>query len=324
MKPIISVIIPVYNASKYLDRCISSILRQTLHNIEIILVDDGSRDNSLEICKDYAVKYDKVLTFTKDNSGASATRAYGVNQSSGDWICFVDADDALPDNALELLYEKTKESCCDIVLGGWYKVLPNGKKQIRKICVSGILNQEQYIEALISLHCYAGPVGKIFKRVLFDETIFDIDKQINHNEDLLMNIHLALKSHGIAVYPTMEVYWYYTNEGSVTHQSTHIEMWDKVMQELDKCLGDKYRKKIDSYIATVVYKNWEDGLLNKLKPSFIYNRLLEDKRLFNICSGTYFYILCMTRGSKFYTYLLLFYRAMRSLNFRIKHYQIYK
>ena len=323
MNPKISVIIPVYNASFFISRCVDSILCQTFSDIEIILVDDGSKDNSYEICKKYSERYCNISAYTKNNSGPSAARAYGVKHSIGEWICFVDSDDALPISALESLYSKTYFSDADIIVGGWYKVSPSGEKKIRKICVTGEMTPEQYIKSLLQLHCYAGPVGKIFKKKLFGADTFDIDARINHNEDLLMNIHLALKSRRIVVYPTMEVYWYYTNEGSITHQPTQIKMWDKVMLELDKCLGDKYRKMIDSYIATVVYKNLEEGLLDKIRPSLIYSRLLEDKRLFNICSGTYFYILCITKSSKFYAALLL-YRAIRFLRMKIKQYHIYK
>ena len=324
MSPKISIIIPVYNSASFLSRCIDSILYQTFNDIEIILVDDGSKDDSFEICKTYAEKYCKISAYSKENSGPSETRAYGVKQAIGDWICFVDSDDALPTNALESLYSKAITSEADIVSGGWYKILPNGEKVIRRICVSGRLTPKQYIKSLLTLRCYAGPVGKIFKKNLFDEHTFDIDKQIKHNEDLLMNIHLALNSKHVEVYPMMEVYWYYTNEGSITHQPVQIEMWGKVMQELDKCLGEKNRKIIDYYIATVVYKNWEEGRLDKLKPSFIYNRLVEDKRLFHIWSGTYFYTLCITRSCKFYTYLLLLYKVTRFLRFKIQQYQIYK
>lgn len=324
MKPIISVIIPVYNTSEYLKRCIDSVLQQTFEKIEIILVDDGSGDESLAICESYAKKHHNVFAFSKQNSGASETRSYGVNKSVGDWICFVDSDDALPVCALESLYNKAAISKADIVLGGWYKILTNGEKKIRKICVSGVLSSEQYVKSLLQLRCYAGPVGKIFKKELFDANTFNIDSQISHNEDLLMNINLALKAQSIAVYPTMEVYWYYTNEGSISHQPTHIGMWDKVMQELDKSLGYEYRKMIDYYIATVVYKNWEDGLLDKLEPSFIYDRLLENIKKHSICSGLYLYSICITQKSKFYTYLLLLHRAMRFFKFKIQQYHIYR
>lgn len=324
MIPEVSIIIPVYNASKYIKRCMDSILSQTFNKIEVILVDDGSKDDSYQKCLDYSANNMNVYSFTKENSGPSATREFGVKHANGKWICFVDSDDALPPDAIEHLYNKANETEADIILGGWYKVLQNGYKQIRKICVSGILNRDEYINALLSLKCYAGPVGKIFKKELFDDYTFDIDEEINHNEDLLMNIHLALNAMKIAIYPTLDVYWYYTNDESITHQKTLINMWDKVMQELDKCLGDGYREKIDAYIATVVYRSWIDGLLDRLAPSLICERLSTDMSRFSFCSSVYAYSLYITSQCEIYRIPLLFHRAIRNIRHRIIQKNIYK
>lgn len=318
ISPYISVIVPVYNVSKYLKRCIDSVLHQTFKNIELILVDDGSMDDSYNICKRYSERYKNVFAFTKKNSGSSATRAYGLNKAKGTWICFLDSDDALPPSSLMDLFIKTQETNADIVLGGVSKILKNSKKHPRRMYVSGIISQKQYIEALLKLHCYVGPCGKLIRRSLFDERTFDIDDRINHNEDLIMNIHLALKTDLVAVFPNIEVYWYYTNDGSITSQQTHIDMWDKVLAELDNCLGDNYRIQIDYYIMMILYKPWCNNLLDRLAPSCVYERILKDFPLFNKWSGVYCYACYFIHPKKSYKVALFLYRVYRNVLQKIK------
>ena len=96
--PKISVIIPVYNAEKYITSCINSILHQTFTNFEILLINDGSSDLSGKICDDFAIKDNRIRTFHKPNGGVSSARNLGLSQAKGEWICFIDADDALKDN----------------------------------------------------------------------------------------------------------------------------------------------------------------------------------------------------------------------------------
>ena len=310
--PLISIVVPVYNSSFYLTRCIESVLKQSFLDFELLLIDDGSNDSSFSICQSYEKKYpEKIRAYTKNNTGASDSRSYGVAKSLGEWICFVDSDDAIPSNSLELLRSLSISSGADIILGLWCKILPNGKKVQRKLCVSGILNNEEYINALLSLRCYAGPVGKLFKKSLFDDNTFNIDKSINHNEDLLMNIHLALNANSIAIFPRAEVYWYYSNENSVTSQLQQISMWDKVLFELDKSLGCEYRKLIDTYMAIVIYKGFSDGLIKSYKPSMFYNRMQKDLHLFSILNGFYYYAMYFRTMSKKYKFIVLFNRIIR-------------
>ena len=111
----VSVIVPVYNVEKYLDKCIESLLNQTLKNIEIILVDDGSKDNSLQICREYGQKDSRIKVYTKENEGLGLTRNYGIDRANGEYIAFVDSDDFISSDFYEKLYNKAKkenvESC---------------------------------------------------------------------------------------------------------------------------------------------------------------------------------------------------------------------
>jgi len=117
----ISVIIPVYNTSKYLKRCLDSIINQTYVNLEIICINDGSKDNSLEILNQYKKKDDRIIIIDKENQGVSAARNDGIKNSTGMYITFVDSDDWLELDAIEILYKTLINEKVDVVRGNYYK-----------------------------------------------------------------------------------------------------------------------------------------------------------------------------------------------------------
>ncbi len=116
----VSVIVPIYNAEDYLAKCLDSVVNQTLTNIEIILIDDGSTDGSSEICKGYAVKDERIIYFKKENEGLAAARQDGMERASGEYIGFVDSDDWLELNMYERMYSVAKKEEADIVFCNAY------------------------------------------------------------------------------------------------------------------------------------------------------------------------------------------------------------
>lgn len=114
----VSVIIPIYNSEKYLKMCIESILNQTIRDIEIIMVDDGSTDNSLEIIKNYQKKDDRIIVLQQQNKGAGSARNYGMDQASGEYYLFLDSDDFFEPDMLEKSYELASNNQLDIVVMG--------------------------------------------------------------------------------------------------------------------------------------------------------------------------------------------------------------
>lgn len=118
MRPLISLIIPVYNVSAYLPKCLDSILRQNIDDWEAILINDGSVDNSGKICDEYAAKDDRFKVFHKANGGVSSARNVGLENACGEWIWFVDPDDWIADNALMILSETIKKNDCDTIFFG--------------------------------------------------------------------------------------------------------------------------------------------------------------------------------------------------------------
>lgn len=157
----VSVIIPVYNVEKYLEKCIDSVLEQTFENYEIVLVNDGSTDNSLQIMQRYQEKNpDKVKIFDKENGGLSSARNYALDRAQGEYVTFLDSDDYIDKDYLQILYSTAKEHDSDMVCGGQKKVAddgsilarlsyPLGKNPntiLRRLNISGKLYRRSYIE----------------------------------------------------------------------------------------------------------------------------------------------------------------------------------
>lgn len=123
----ISVIVPVYNVEKYLPECLDSIINQTLKDIEIICINDGSLDNSLEILKRYAEKDSRIKIIDKENEGVGKARNDGIRAATGEFIAFMDSDDFYPsDNVLEVLYSSAKENCVKVCGGRKIRLMPDG------------------------------------------------------------------------------------------------------------------------------------------------------------------------------------------------------
>ena len=126
MENIVSIIIPVYNTEKYLQRCLDSVVRQTYPYTEIILVDDGSTDNSGKICDQYADSFDNVFSIHKKNDDAEA-RNYGVEKATGEWIAFVDSDDYVEDSYIKNMVELQKKYACDMVVTKAFRQFSNNE-----------------------------------------------------------------------------------------------------------------------------------------------------------------------------------------------------
>lgn len=123
---LISIIVPVYNVETYLKQCIDSLLNQTYQNIEIILVDDGSPDNSGKMCEDYASKYSNIKVIHKENAGLGMARNTGLEHVNGTYVAFFDSDDWAEVDLIERLYKGLKQSCCDVCKGGYKRVTDSG------------------------------------------------------------------------------------------------------------------------------------------------------------------------------------------------------
>lgn len=123
----VTVVVPVYNVEKYLDRCVESIVNQTYRNLEIILVDDGSPDRCSQMCDDWALRDSRIKVIHKQNAGLGMARNTGIENATGEYICFFDSDDYVPPDTIEKAYNKIAEQRADVVVFGFSDVTPNGE-----------------------------------------------------------------------------------------------------------------------------------------------------------------------------------------------------
>ena len=167
--PTISVIVPVYNAEKYLHRCIDSILAQTYTDFELLLIDDGSKDKSGEICDEYARKDTRVRVFHQENGGVSSARNLGLDNAKGEWITFVDSDDYIEENFLKS-FEGNLDA--DLVIGNM--VEPRGRGDIIKTLPCGYYSSiRSALKGQLQCLGLQAPWGKLFRNASLGNLRFD-------------------------------------------------------------------------------------------------------------------------------------------------------
>ena len=146
--PIISIIVPVFNVGKYLEKCIASIVGQTYTNLEIILIDDGSTDNSSQICDAWAERDSRIRVIHQKNSGVAAVRNKGLQAATGEYIGFVDSDDWITDTMYQDMMDGILLTNADAAFTGFNRVLENGEQIIRQYKMNGLCSRD---EALLSV-----------------------------------------------------------------------------------------------------------------------------------------------------------------------------
>ena len=167
----VSIIVPVYNGEKVLKRCVESLLNQDHKDIEIILVDDGSKDSSFEIISEYAAKDERIVPIHKENSGVSSTRNLAISKAKGDYIQFVDVDDWLPFDSTKLLVRALEENDCDMAIGDFYRVVDETVSRKGSIKKGGVMSLVEYADKMLLTPAdfYYGVLwNKLYKKQLID------------------------------------------------------------------------------------------------------------------------------------------------------------
>ena len=157
--PDISIVVPIYNAEKYLDKCIDSMINQTKKELEFILVNDGSTDNTEKIIKSYKDK--RIKYFKNKNQGIGKTRNFGIEKATGKYLMFLDSDDYLDKTACEKLYNKAEKEKLDLVVFDFYRVEQNGLKEV---IIDDFKNSSLKNNPELLLTINLGPCNKLYKR----------------------------------------------------------------------------------------------------------------------------------------------------------------
>ena len=145
MKPAVSIIVPVYNGEKTLERCVDSVLKQEYKDFELFLINDGSSDKTREICERYAAADDRVLVIHKENSGVSESRNMAIAQAHGEYLQFLDCDDWITPDATKLLVRAAKEEQADLVIADFYRVIGERLSHKGDIEIDGVMDQEAFV-----------------------------------------------------------------------------------------------------------------------------------------------------------------------------------
>lgn len=216
---LISVIVPVFNVEKYIHRCINSILKQTYQNIEIIIVDDGSKDGSGKICDEYAKKDNRVKVIHKENGGVSSARNIGLKSANGKYITFVDADDWIENNTYEEMIEKLKINNVDIVKCGFLKDNTDKIKENNLVFGDNVkFDLKQNRAEILNLY-YSGKIDPGICFSLIKKEIIDKVELFNTNlaigEDFIFMLEIICVSKSIYFF-NKNFYHYDTNPESAT------------------------------------------------------------------------------------------------------------
>lgn len=293
MKPKVSVIIPCYGVEKYLDRCMRSVLNQTLEDIEIILVDDGSPDKVPEICDSYAIKDRRVKVIHKENAGLGYARNSGLEFATGEYVAFVDSDDYIDTDIYRKLYEKATELDCDTVFcgfnieerkGSWSK-----SREVEKETVWRGDSVKDYMLDMVACtpseslerRYYMSVWHSIYRRSIIELAgVRFLSERDVASEDIPFQIDFLMKSKTIAYLPDY-LYYYCANDTSLT-ATYKPEKYDRfktlyyiLKEKLSDIPGaiDRCHRFFIGYTRTQLHHLMKSGSRSKLKE---INRIVDD------------------------------------------------
>lgn len=305
---LVSIVLPIYNVEKYLDRCIESVVRQTYNNLEIILVDDGSPDGCPQKCDEWAKKDKRIKVIHKNNAGLGYARNTGIENASGEYICFFDSDDYVAPDTIEKAYTTAKTSNSDMVLFGHYDVDAQGKivkaymPTTPKESYEGSEVQEVLLPDLISDDPETGNSTNLWLSACFCLYSMQLIEESNWrfvserdiiSEDVYSLLRLYRNVEKVTIIP--EAFYYYCeNSTSLTH-TYKVDRFDRIKRFYNACVdacdelnySDEVKKRfagpfISNTIAAMKMIIQADMSNDKKKSAF--NEVCRDGQLYHIVS----------------------------------------
>ena len=340
---LISVILPVYNCERWVGRCIKSILNQTYKNIQLIIVNDGSTDNTLEICKTY--ENDKVVIINKENSGVSETRNVGLEKAEGKYVFFIDADDYIKNDCIENMYKKISEYSADVVKCDYQQFYDEGimkqQKLFSKIFLYDMENidlKKQLLNDMIESYKYNNVWGQLILTEKAKKIKFD--KNLAMGEDFLYNYELYNICNKILVIPD-EYYYYYFNKSGMNFNENISKIKRKIEDTIyfyKKILNNHYgideNKILENFIKELVLhivmianneqitKSEKKQYLKKILQDDIFEKI--DKKIkiqdIQFQSRRYRFVgkyIIRKEYKKLYEYLQYIYRPLKKIKMKV-------
>lgn len=258
---VITVVVPVYQVERYLGRCVESILKQQYSNLDVILVDDGSKDSSSKICDDYAAKDSRIRVIHKTNGGLSSARNVGISAARGKYIAFIDSDDCINPAMISTLYHICCQYHTNIAMCRYMKFSDD----------SEIVNIEQPLaavkvfssqEALGEIYGYDAVTYVVAWNKLYDISLFDKVryKEGKLNEDEFTTYKLFAEAEKIAV-SNQQYYYYFQNMNSITRNERYFTNTD-IFEALIEC-ADFYKKKGDRRTEKLAKKAYVNRIIRR-------------------------------------------------------------
>jgi len=223
----VSIIVPVYNTSKYLCKCLDSLINQTVKDIEILVIDDGSKDNSAEIVKRYAEVDSRIKYYFKENGGLSSARNYGLEKAGGKYIGFVDSDDWIEEDMFQRLYEGAEKNQCDMSICGIRYVYDDGCEINQNLNIKEpavVTGFEAFKKMLLGTEYKCHAVNKLYKKELFDNSIRFPEGKLF--EDVATTYKLMLKADKVYLYDKKLYNYLQSRSGSILYNSFNQRMFN--------------------------------------------------------------------------------------------------
>ena len=263
---VVSVIIPVYNAAIYLKACIESVLAQSLPTFELILIDDGSQDDSLAICQEYQQKDSRVKVFSQNNAGPGAARNKGIEVACAPWLCFVDSDDVIGPDYLRAFWEQGALTPTTLVIQGMQVMTEDLQTQLSVLKYPRetitMATAPQLIPQYKLLHA-GHPVLKLFNTNLIHQYALCFDASISFHEDHLFVLSYMQHVDRIHLCPATE-YLYRQSSGSLTHRLHPYTESERALKYLDKSFKDvsehftikstSYEREINAFLCSTLFR----------------------------------------------------------------------
>lgn len=317
----VSIIVPIYNVEKYLDRCMDSLLNQTLKDIEIIMVDDGSPDNCPQMCDEYAKKDNRVKVIHKRNAGLGEARNSGLEIVVGEYVAFVDSDDFVEREMYEKLYKTAQETNSDTVYCGFSKYLNNGKTIRHQHAQTLLTFKNRNVNNLLLDFIASSPDykqdwkyemsvwhGIYSTKIIQNQNIRFVSERIILSEDLPFQVKYLKEAKAVAYMP--ECYYYYcmNNSGSLTHANYSpdklcrtIKLINFLTKETLAINGADIRVKrfFICYLRALLY-----GIVSSdftLSKKYAFAKELSNKKVWTNISG--FPYRCLNLNSRVICYL---------------------
>ena len=244
----VSVIVPVYNGEKSIERCAGSILNQDYPELELILVDDGSRDRSWEIIQAIAAADHRVKAIHQENGGVSSARNRALAEASGTYVQFADVDDWLPMDATKMLVREMEAQSAELVVGDFYRVVDGNVSEKGSIEMGGALTLQQYANAMMlsPADLYYGVLwNKLYRRDIIEQYSIRMDENISYSEDMIFNLEYLLHVKSVAILKA-PVYYYQYTKGSLVDQSLNLSSTIKMKKSVIGYYNEFFKKTFDA------------------------------------------------------------------------------